>query len=596
MTPTQTVVIDIKGKASDSRIKHMIRNHPQAHFVAFTPSAAWGLEKAGTPFQRLEQIFTPEEFREQGIRNFDRTVSLLKAVGGKDWESYGGLYYSLKLFFDYLIQETAKFELVSAHKAIVYSDSTRAAPSSTSINSHIFNKHSLYHLGAQDGRVRYFAKTVPLRTRLRNLLESAGIKHPKSYLRDRLKKLLRVRFPNTTPADKAILTSFHYDWSVYREALSQEYAQVQISALFGSIPTVGTISGVEEKIATAVAEFEQLFKFIPPQILEEASRLLAKEIRAYDTLRARVRSGLPSAVSKLRIRAALSTFCASHEDFLIHYYLKQLGIPTILYQHGAYFGEASCLEFGEILPATHNLVFGEGDKEFFAKSRFKSNTLAVGSALLDSLGPSRPSNPKRFLYVLDVASGNAANVTSTTDLPVIDGITLFDRHRKVIDLFRKYPDVELVLKPHPAQYDWCLYSPLQEYVQLEQCGNIKIADARQSAEQLLGSSGCLILDYTCTTLVQGLAKNHPHIICFIGRPFIPPKATAEKLKEAIPATESEEELLLIIENSIKDPNSSRVRSEAKVKEFQTLFGNHRTPQGGSSYDRVLGFVREITKP
>jgi hypothetical protein len=573
-------ILDLKSNSDRSSVYSLIESRRQGVFYAFTPLAAWILESKGIRYRTLQEIMDESKYHRECMNNLERVRELLKTIQPEDTEPFLGLYYWIKLFADYLFQENAKFEFLKDKEVLVITD---VLAGDGTFGDHVLNRRSLYVECLQKSdsvRIKRIKRKLKPSRAIKGFLKALGFKKVQAFLGSRGKKRLDGRHGT-------VIAAFHYDWEIYKTELLTRYSSLTPVELVDWMKKEGAGAQPVASIESFLSQFNKKFGSLSKEILVGAASVLKKEVSRYFDLQALIKANIGKAILHSQIKGALGTYTSSFEEFLTAYYLKQANIPTLFYQHGAYFPMEMnlSLEYSEVLPATVNLVIGKGDADLFEKSSALTRCEVVGSAALERLPQSTPPENGKFLYVLDVSGGNAAATNSDLYWPTLDGLSILNRHRAVIDLFAQFPEHELLLKPHSGYLDWCLYTPLKEYIRSRKIRNVRMMGSNLRTTDLLSKFQYVILDYACTTLLQALALGHKGVVCHIGKTVLLPAAVEQNLVRAYPCTKNDDELIALLRSVLKK-NKIISTNEAGFRHFNELYGC-----GSDSYSRVSEFLK-----
>lgn len=489
---------------------------------AMTPLAAWRLEEAGIPFATDAGIADAGWFRRECRENLARLGRAFDAFS--EPEGWLGLMYPLKMAADYGLAESRRLRAFAGRDARLFTDVRPAT--GAGLWEHVLNAASLYHGAFAPGRVTEVPRRWEGPARLRRRL--AGLTW------DKLKARLAAEAPAQRPA---LVTSYGYDWAPYREELSARCAAVSAATVAKEARAAGAADDSAAERARFLGTLRRELAPAMPEAWEDVERLARGAIESYAGTRAAVRANLPEIVRRRRIAGALGTFCGTDEDFLVARGLKELGLPSVFYQHGGYMGESDLIRTAEVVPATLNVVYGEADRRLLSGWRKDGSVLAAGCAGLPrELGRPRAGD---YLYVLLNNLGNASNADGPHVEPTTDATELFRRHRAVLELFGARPRLSLTVREHPAQHQWGLYEPLRELVARRGWRNVRFDDhPAPSAEFLRGREG-VILDYVCTTLLPCLSGG-ARLACYTGGPYrFPPSPAAVLARTALCADDHE---------------------------------------------------------
>jgi hypothetical protein len=569
----RVAVVDLRRPVDGEGFVAALRSGSWREIYAVTPLAAWTLERAGIPFKNNDALVDAAAFRAEGLKNFSRLENALREAFGQD-DSWLGLSTPLKMIADYALGEELRWSALEKDEAWVFSDLAHDARDGASWDDHIYNRAALYF------------RALPARRHC--LLPGRSERLPR--LLNRLKRLTTAGLLNKLSrfaprgGKPGLVTTYAHDWAALRPSLKSEYAAVSAGELAAAALTLGGARAGAEDSARLRAALEKEFSSVLPRTLPHLLPIMLERFDEYALLRLRLSEHLPALIERLRLRGALSTFCGSPEEFLVNYFLKARGLPTIFYQHGGYMQRFRLTKAAEAVPASDNLVFGSDDLSFLSGLRADGRVREVGSALLESLRPVR-TRKGRFLYVLLLNPGNALFADGDLTFPLTDHAALFRRHRRVIELFARFPELTLTLRQHPAQYNWCLYEPLKEFVAGRGLKNVVFDQSALDPDRYFSGYEGVIMDYPCTGLLQAMAKG-ANLACHIGDPFHVAPDGEPALKRAAACAADDDAFVALLERWMSGAVPSG--DDAARREYLARHGRGPAP----SLPAVRAFVAD----
>ena len=284
---------------------------------------------------------------------------------------------------------------------------------------------------------------------------------------------------------------------------------------------------------------------------------------------------------------------------------RAFGVPAGVYRHGASGGIVLMKTEGVEVQNQNDIrwsdfvfTFGDGDTRYFEKyfghgTRFVS----VGSAALDRLRIQPPSRHKskllqglgldpkrqRVFYVPTGVAGHNWPIPSRSRLPSVD----FQIGRAITDLFREFPDIDFIFKPHPGDLD----SLFVKYIEGAGQNNSKVLTG--SFRELLHLADAFVVDYPSTTFLEMLTTDRPILFC--GHK-LPVRFNSEKWhpsilpmwQERIMYADDLESFIEMLRSFLREGRFEPVESS---DEMLRLFGTHL--DDGKSAERAVAAIRDI---
>lgn len=566
------LIVDLRQPVEGSSLQAALRAVPTEDAYALTPIAARVLEKAGVPYKTGADIVDPDWFRTEGLKNSARIEEIFSAVFGPEKESWLGLTYEIKFILDYALGEEKRWEAAQRRDAFAICDIALESRENLEPFDHIQNRCSLYFFGLAAERfvqVRRAPNALPRGLRLLRRLANVN-----------LREKLRDRLPGF--GKPVLVTRYAYDWALYKPTLRKRFTAISAEDLARlAVAAMPAATADPRPVRALMTALSEQYTGLLPKTIEHVLAILGPRAESYATLRAQLKDALPETAKRCGVRAALATICDGHADYLVHHYLKAYGYPTVFHQHGSYMTLATFVLNAEVAPATHNFAYGTADAAFLSGFRAGQPVYTVGSARLDHMTPAAP-RAGRFLYVLLQAAGNALNVEGPPSFPRTDASALFQRHRKIIDIFSRHPEKTLHIREHPAQGDEnMLHEPLAELLSEARLPNVALWPTANSPDQFLSGYEGVIFDYVSTGLIEALAKGC-RIACFVGPPYRIDIEGERLLAELGPCDQDEAAFTAAVERWVAD-GAPLVNAQARDK-FLSLYG--RAADGHCALTRI----------
>ena len=559
----RVAVVDLRRPVVEDGLIAQLKAQSWDEVYAVTPLAAWLLEQAGIPFKNNDALVDAAEFRSSGLESFTRLEDLLRETFGAESESWLGLLQPLKMIADYALAEEMRWRSLEKAEAHLFSDLPHGSRTSLSWDDHIYNRAALYFWAVPAERHVIVARRSERLSRLVNRLMRLT---PTGLWRKLPRLLPRSQKPG-------LVTAFAYDWAALRPELEPRFTAYTAAGVASEAVALGGASLGPETTDRFRAALEKQFRETLPRTLPHFLPVALECFERYALLRARLAEHMPKLAEERDLRGALSTFCGSPEEFLVNFFLKSRRLPTIFYQHGGYMQHFDLTASAETVPATHNLVYGSDDAAFLSGLRSDGRVLRVGSSVLDGLHPARPIN-NRFLYVLLLNPGNPLFADGKLSYPLTDHSALFRRHRRVLELFAGRPELTLVLRQHPAQYNWCLYEPLADFIAARGIKNVEFDQSPLDPDRYFSGYEGVVMDYPCTGMLQAMAKD-VKLACHIGDPYHVAPEGEPSLRRAVACATDDDTFVALLEQWIS--GKIPAGTEEGRAEYLSRHGRATTP-------------------
>lgn len=310
-------------------------------------------------------------------------------------------------------------------------------------------------------------------------------------------------------------------------------------------------------------------------------------------------------VRRLRPAAMVATTMLYPERVAMHT-ARRLGVPTVVYQHGATGGFVLMETHGNFIKHQTDLrwsdwafTFGEGDSRFY--SRYypdAAQSVAVGSAELDALRRRRIDDREKrerleslglkrdvpaIFYVPTSMDGYLRPIPARGRSPSL----MFEIERAIADVCGRFPQFQFVFKLHSVHVE----SPIRQYIEDKRYSNCKVT--RRPLRELLRLADAFVTDFPSTSLLEMLTTDRPILFC--GHE-LPQKFNAQKWhpsilsmwKERVLYAEHLDEFLEMLRDFLRKGDFSPVKSS---DEMLRLFGTHLND--GRSAERAVAELKKI---
>lgn len=522
-------VVDLRRPVEPAAAVAELKSRRWDRVFAVTPLAAWTLERAGLAFESNGALVERGAFREGCLGDLERLRGALASAFGPEQDGWMGLTLELTAGAAYARSEHMRMRSLEGLDPVVFSDAPRTGEDT--LEAHLYNRSALYLRAVPAERHRLVPRRPEAAARLLNRL--------KRLTPAALAGKILARLPAPRRAGPALVTDYGYDWAALRPSLEPRFAQWTFADLAREARRLGGAEPDAAALGRLRGALRTAFRDQFPGTLEAFLSLADGRAARYAELHALYAKHMPALASRLDLRAALGTLCGTDEQFLAHYFLKKAGKPSVFYQHGAYMQRWPMTGPEEVVPATHNLVYGSADESFVAG--LGGNVRRVGSAALDAIGPDAPRKGE-FLYVMYVNPGNLLLAESAYARPDTDHAYLFRRHRRVLELFARRPELRLTVRQHPGQYTWALHEPLAELAR--GIRNVRFDQSPFDPDRYYSGYEAVLFDYPSTGLLQALAKGKT-IACHVGVPY--GSDGEDLLRRAISCADDDDAFLSVLE-------------------------------------------------
>lgn len=545
------LITDLMRKIDENEFWSTIGNiQDYQEIYAFTPLAEYMFNKGNIKYKSLEQLINYNQFHKQGLENCDIAFEIIKNTLGNNEENFG-LFFRLKVLLDFFYIEYLKRKSIASLKGNKRLITTSKLPThATNADLYLNNEHSLYYYNFEGLDISSLNPIYENRQRIVNVKRfiykikpNKLYRHMKYYYKI-LSKMNRM----------SIYSKLDYDWLLFTDRFRKKYK---------IISKLNIDNNTNKKIREPdINRFPAFVSSLP-----FASDIISSEIMNYDKIKNAIRINLPMVIEKNRLKAAFLTIALSYYDFLVAYFLKRNKIKTFFYQHGAYFNPNEVIYTGDLVPADVNFVYGGNDEDNLGK-RVRNKICCVGSALFSSFKITKESN-NIFIYILNISQGNFDYVFK--NCYPISSTSLWLRHKRVIDLFSKYPQYRLILKVHPSSFrKKHIYFPYYEYISDIKAKNISI-NLNPWADDYLDENEYVILDYVSTALLQVVAKKKRKIIVYVGKPYKIIAGIAKYLSEFAEIVYNDDVLIEILTKILNGKVEIKVATDKNTRKFREKY-------------------------
>ncbi|MBM3949523.1 MAG: hypothetical protein FJ312_09890 [SAR202 cluster bacterium] len=310
-------------------------------------------------------------------------------------------------------------------------------------------------------------------------------------------------------------------------------------------------------------------------------------------------------VRRLRPAAMVATTMLYPERVAMHT-ARRLGIPTVVYLHGATGGVVLMETHGNFIKYHTDLLwsdwaftFGEGDSQYYRRYYpDAAKPVSVGSAELDELRMRTVSNREKqegrkslgldsdiptIFYVPTSMDGHLRPIPARGRSPSL----MFEIERAIADVCGQFSHFQFVFKLHAAHME----SAIVEYIEDKGYSNCKVT--RQPFRGILPLADTFITDFPSTAFLEMLTTDRPILFCGHELPqkFNPEKWHPSILpmwKERVLYAEQLDEFLEMLRDFLRKGDFTPVKSS---DEMLRLFGTHL--DDGRSAERAVTELKKI---
>jgi len=556
---------------NEDHVQHCVKWYDELDenkkIIALSPFAMYELDKQKTPYHIPEEYYRPEELYELGINNYKKVEKICSIIDKKIHEKNHTLqelqikpaffnFYSLKIIYDACslrlfqlskIFDREKPDYIYFYDTKIYSGQTSVFSEQPpllfnnreSIYSQLIKLYEgTYHLEklltlSQDKH--YIQPSVTVKKIIIKWLES----HPKAYnlaiaiKGKNWKKFFLLKNDSKTPDTiSALLFLGGYNWNEGRldkEGISPIYKiKDDIADRINSFLTA-TDSKIIGELCQHISDskkLRELFKlndidFFP--VVEKRFEFLIEKLMQVCLQTYKDTNNL---IKKQRIRVVLGSSFSSCVSKTVSQAAKNLDVPVILWQHGAYgYFDSPIQIYNDIIPADILFSFGEGiaDRYRDAAKKLNKQIIPIGSSALDHLYGKRDrkrENMERALK-LDLNKKNILYVTTNfyqnyfyvwNSQPFSDNLFWLTQ-QKIIEKFSKFDNYNFIIKMHPnLQFR---EPPVRAYVEDRKYKNFFFVRNEYNFTDLLTPADAIVIDFPTTSLLQSLTTNKP-IFAYFG--------------------------------------------------------------------------------
>ncbi len=302
-------------------------------------------------------------------------------------------------------------------------------------------------------------------------------------------------------------------------------------------------------------------------------------------------------IHKKKIHCLLHSACVLAIDHSIVQAAHDEGIPVISWQHG---GAGYCyhplMPFIEFINSDWHFVFGEG---VVGSYRSTSESIGlnkipvfvpVGSSSLDTFHRNEKNSGikqanKPVVYISTSYTGNVYIMSQPCDLLDWDE-QLWDIQKQIIDLAKKNPDKEFIIKLHPSHKN---KEPQLSYVTDHGIKNVKLITSEMTVRELTDIADVVIFDLISTGILQVLTSDLP-VFVYTGLHEID-KKTVLQLKKRAYVYENSGKLISALDEYIRTRNVTDYTIDTANSDF--IIGYGTDINNYSSAERAIKKLNEI---
>jgi hypothetical protein len=591
------------------------KNHGQSVYIPLTPSASYAFEKSNIPYKSIRDYGGGEERYQQGMENFQR-IERIVTILDKELTQVHEIrtltparysIYNLKILFDVL------WSAIHILKRIIekeHPDFIRlyASPQSKSDQrTYAFsNDESVYaeilKMSGWNIPIEIIRKTNPEIPGHRFPgRKKTAFYHFRSWIREQ-DLIFNLGLINQRVGFVSAITALCYDVFsrhrkpvlIYNSGYNWDDSLVELyragmvpvhrisDETFDKVIPMDTIYQEEVRkvcnIHPGIREFDQILGIeVSAFFFERFSHIIGRSIQesfvvyplACKLIHKKKIRGLLHSVRERAIGHAIIQ--AAHDE----------GIPVISWQHG---GAGYCyhpmMPFIEFINSDRHFVFGEGVARSYSSTSIRIRLekipifVPVGSSSLDTFYRSgrktaiKQAN-KPVVYISTAYLRNIYTLSQPFD-PIEWDEHLWNIQKQIIDLAKKNPEKEFIIKLHPMHRD---KEPLLSYVKDKEIKNVRIITSEMTVRELTNIADLVIFDLISTGILQVLTSDLP-VFIYTGLYGIDPDMIRQLKKRAY-VNDNIENFLANIDEYIKTKRVMHSSVDNRDMDFLSQYGTYK---------------------
>jgi hypothetical protein len=527
------------------------KNTDQSVFISLSPSASYAFERSGIPYKSIRDYGGGEERHCQGLENLqriDRIVTILDnelahlhAVPTLTPARYS--VFNLKILFDvlwnaiYLLKriidiEQPEYVRLYATPLTKSGNTVYAFSNEESVYAEILEmpgwnvpveiirkiNPDIPDLGDAGRRKTLFSR-LPAWIKERDLMFNLGL----IGKRKGIIPAAKVFFYSITCWHRKPILIYNtgYNWDdalveLYREGMVPVYRIWDDT--FNTINSLDTTYRDEVRkicsVHPGMREFDHVLgitisRFFFERLSQIVGRSIQESIAVYPFAR--------QMITRKKIHCLLTSTLEHATGHALVQAAHDTGIPVISWQHG---GAGYCyhpvMPFIEFINSDWHFVFGEGVARSYRSTSERVGLkkipvfVPVGSSSLDFFYIRERRSAinqadKPVVYITTSYMRNIYLMSQPYD-PVEGNEHIWDMQTHILNLAKKNPDKEFIIKLHPVHKD---KEPLMTYLMDHEIHNVKLVTTEMTVRELTDIAGIVIFDLISTGILQVFTSDLP---------------------------------------------------------------------------------------
>ena len=283
-------------------------------------------------------------------------------------------------------------------------------------------------------------------------------------------------------------------------------------------------------------------------------------------------------IQQRKIRCLILSTCEHATGHAIVQAAHDAKIPVVSWQHGgAGYSDFPLVPYIEFFSSDWHFVFGKKVAENYQKMAQSAGIKKIpsffiaGSSSLDSIAKRRGRFLKRSgkTTIVFVTTAYYKNnfINSLPFDPIDLNEHLWTIQKRVMDLIKKYPEIDFIIKLHPSHAD---KEPIKTYASDQKIRNLTILSSERSLPELMENAGIVIFDHITTGILQVFRSTIP-VIVYTGLYPIDPDLAALLRKRSY-AYDTINDFMDSIEQYIRIQDIPDVSVDSGNNDFIKMYG------------------------
>lgn len=289
------------------------------------------------------------------------------------------------------------------------------------------------------------------------------------------------------------------------------------------------------------------------------------------------------------VSCLISTYFSRPHTYVLAKTARLKDVPVVTMQHSSYgYWDWPIAKYFDGIMSDYKLVGGEGVASYVREAEHSGcRPLPTGLPFLDCLlekGRTKHRSESRPKVVYPLASYIKNFIHySNSRLALTE---YFEVNRRILSVLGRFPQVEVIVRPHPAWQFKANFSPLRNWIMRQGWQHIRI-EADGSTTAAMQTAHLIVIDSPSTVLLQAAATDSK-ILVFNGI-FKMTEAGLAALKKRAIYSDDLNSFLALLENTLlrRDFDNSSCRND----EFLRLYGTYLND--GHSLERAVAAVERV---